>query len=267
MSHEVVITRQGALAVRCLEAGEIMHPGVGPLVEAEALYVRQSRLEERLRATPSAPLVVFDVGLGAGSNALAAWAASERAPHDVARLELVSFERDLGAFELALAHGEAFGFSEATARAARELLDHRVYETPRSTWRLVHGDVMETLPRELRHADVVFWDPFSPRANPDLWTVQAFATMRAVAGPRCTLYTYSASTAVRVALLLGGWAVGFGAAIGSKSHTTAAAVDRSDLERPLDRRWLGKLAQPNVPMPRDAPADTAARVGALPQFR
>ena len=31
MSHELVRTRGGTLAVRCLEAGEVMHPGVGPV--------------------------------------------------------------------------------------------------------------------------------------------------------------------------------------------------------------------------------------------
>src|SRR5262249_11497339 len=101
VSHEVVRTRGGALAMRSIEVGEVMHPGVGPLVEAEELYVRQSRLAERLRAGAAADLVVFDVGLGAGSNALAARAEAERAPATAARLHLISFEQDLGALTLA----------------------------------------------------------------------------------------------------------------------------------------------------------------------
>ena len=46
--HEVVRTRGGALAMRSLAAGEIMHPGVGPLREAELFYVAQSRLDEQI---------------------------------------------------------------------------------------------------------------------------------------------------------------------------------------------------------------------------
>src|SRR5205823_3732694 len=121
---------------------------------------------------------------------------------------------------------------------------------------LVHGELLENLaPARLGplRADVVFWDPFSPRANPSLWTVAAFAALRRVAGPRCTLATYSASTATRVALLLGGWAVGVGDAIGDKAQTTAAAVHVGDLARPLDRRWLARLARPDAPLPADAP--------------
>ena len=125
---------------------------------------------------------------------------------------------------------------------------------------------MVAWPLEAVRADIVFWDPFSPRANPSLWTVAAFAALRRCAGPRCTVVTYSASTATRVALLLAGFAVGVGDAIGAKAQTTMAAVDVADLARPLNRRWLERLSRPDAPLPTDAPHDAAARVAALPQF-
>jgi queuine tRNA-ribosyltransferase len=264
-SHEIVQTRGGALAMRSLDAGEVMHPGVGPIVEAEQLYVRQSRLAERL--VEERAVIVFDVGLGAGSNAFAARAASERAPAGAGRLELVSFERDLGALSLALEAPAAFGIDAESATAARALLEHGRHETPRTTWRLERGDVLDALARTSARADVVYWDPFSPRANPTLWTVAAFTAIRRAAGPRCTLFTYSASTATRVALLLAEWSVGVGDAIGEKAHTTAAAVVPADLARPLDRSWLARLARADVPLPSDAPPDAATRVGGAPQFR
>ncbi|MEA2699503.1 MAG: queuine tRNA-ribosyltransferase, partial [Myxococcales bacterium] len=201
VNHEVVRTRGGALAVRSVADGEIMHPGVGPLVEAQQLYVQQSRLAERLVAAPGETLVLFDVGLGAGSNAVAARAVSEAAPAGAARLELVSFERDLGALELALTHGAAFGLDGEAGQAARALISDGRHETPRTLWRLVRGELLESLAGERALADVVFWDPFSPRVNRQLWTIAAFAAVRRLAGPRCLLLTYSASTAVRVAML------------------------------------------------------------------
>jgi queuine tRNA-ribosyltransferase len=266
-SHEVVRTRGGALAMRSLSAGEVMHPGVGPLVEAERLYVQQSRLAERLRdAAPTDALVVLDVGLGAGSNALAARAVSERAPAGAARLALYSFERDLGALELALASGDVFGWRGEPAEAARALLARGEHETARTRWRLLTGDVLAALAGFDARADVVFWDPFSPRANPELWTVAAFAAARRAAGPRCTLFTYSASTAARLAMLLSGWAVGVGDAIGDKRQTTAAAVELGDLARPLPPGWLARLSRADAPLPADAPADAVTRARAAPQF-
>jgi queuine tRNA-ribosyltransferase len=266
MNHELVRTRSGALAMRDLTSGEVMHPGVGPLVEAQRLYVEQSRLEKRLREDGRATLVVFDVGMGAGSNALAARAASECAPAGVARLELVSFERELGALHFALIHAADFGLEGDSGVAARALLAAGYHDSPRTCWRLVQGDVLTAFAREPHRPDIVFWDPFSPKANPLLWTIAAFSALRRVAGPACTLFTYSASTAVRIALLLGGWAVGVGDAIGDKAATTAAAVRPTDLARPLDRRWLARLARPDVPLPCDAPADVVARVTSAPQF-
>jgi len=266
MSHEVVRTRKGIVAVRDLDAGEVMHPGVGPLAEAEQLYVRQSRLGERLRATQARSLVLFDIGMGAGSNALAARAESERAPVSSARLELVSFERDLGALKLALTRPVDFALEGESGEAAQALLAYGRHETARTCWRLQHGDLREALASETCCADIVFWDPFSPKVNPDLWTVAAFAAVRRVANARCTLYTYSASTAVRCALLLAGWAVGVGESIGEKATTTAAAMVATDLAQPLDRRWLARLSRPDVPLPSDAPADFVLRISSMPQF-
>ena len=268
VSHEIVRTRGGALAIRSLAESEVMHPGVGPLVEAEQLYVRQSRLRERLMAAGAGQrLVLFDVGLGAGSNALAARSVSEALPEAAAVLELVSFERDLGALALALTAGPDLGWHGEAADAARALLAHDAHDTARTRWRLVRGELPETLARQAARADIIYWDPFSPRANPALWTVAAFLEARRVAGARCTLYTYSASTATRLALLLAGWAVGVGDATGEKAQTTAAAVAAGDLARPLDRGWLARLSRPDAPLPSDAPPDAIARARLAPQFQ
>jgi queuine tRNA-ribosyltransferase len=265
---EVVTTRGGARAVRDLATGEIMHPVVGPFVEAHELYVVPARLERRLRAG-GGPVRLLDVGLGAGSNAIAAWTLSESLPASASRLEIVSFERSLSAFGLALAeeHAGDFGFEGEAGRAARALHEEGQHETPRTSWRLVLGELPATLASEPEaSADVVFWDPFSPRANPSLWTLEAFAAVRRLCRPGATLHTYSAATATRSALLLAGFAVGWGEATGEAKQTTTAAVSVADLQRPLDRRWLERLARSSAPFPSDAPADALARVTALSQF-
>jgi len=253
--------------MRSVAAGEVMHPGVGPVAEAEQLYVRQSRLAERLIAAgPGRALVVYDVGLGAGSNAFAAWEASARAPAGAATLTLLSFERDLGALALALEHPATFAIGPHAAVAGRALLASGAHESARSSWRLVPGDLLWGLQQPLPPADIVFWDPFSPRANPESWTVAAFRAARRRAADRATLFTYSASTATRIALLLAGWSVGVGASIGDKAATTAAATDATDLVAPLGRDWLRRLARPDVPLPPDAPPDFITAITGLPQF-
>src|SRR5687767_2150020 len=80
---EVVETRDGSRAMRDRESGELMHP-VGPLLEAAAIYVEPARLAERLQA---GAVTLFDVGLGAGSNAAGAWLLSEARSWGPARTE------------------------------------------------------------------------------------------------------------------------------------------------------------------------------------
>jgi queuine tRNA-ribosyltransferase len=130
-----------------------------------------------------------------------------------------------------------------------------------------HGELLASLDAEPpASADVVFWDPFSPRANPELWTVAAFRALRRVCRAGATVHTYSASTRVRSALLLAGFAVGAGDDIGEYKQTTLAAADLCDLTRPLDRRFLQRLLRSSAPFPTDAPADAHARLAALPQL-
>jgi queuine tRNA-ribosyltransferase len=265
---EIVLTAQGAPAMRDAEAGEVMHPVVGAAVESERLYVAQSRLAERL-ARPGPPLVLFDVGLGAGSNALAALRAARAAPRTGCGLLVLSFERELGALELAASDAGAAGLGSTAAdlAALRAVLELGEHAEERVLWRLVRGDAVETLPRVAEEADLVFWDPYSPRVNPTLWTCAAFRALRARCGADAALFTYSTATSVRTALLLAGFQVGVGDPSGPKQETTAAATRGSLLARPLDARWLSRLERSSAPFPPDAPRDALARVRALPQFQ
>lgn len=282
MKCEVVLTRSGAPAMRDRASGEVMHPGTGPGVEPQALYVVPSNLEARLRAplasmptAPSEPLVLLDVGLGAASNAIAAWRVSEAlaGATGARRLEIVSFDDDLSALELALQpqHAEAFaltrdGFDAHSAASA--LLAHGRFETARTTWRLALGDFPEVLAREpSASADVVFWDFYSSKTHPHLWSLATFRALRRVCRPGATLHTYSTATSFRAGLLLAGFAVGIGTSTGDRTETTLGAVDAADLAQPLDARWLERLARSSAAFPSDVAADPDARAEALAAVR
>jgi queuine tRNA-ribosyltransferase len=262
---EIVLTSQGAPAVRDHQVGEVMHPVVGAAVESERLYVAQSRLRERL-AEPGPPLVLLDVGLGAGANALAALRAGLAAAGR--GLEIVSLDRETDALALAASDDGAarLGLAPGEVEACRAILGAGRFERGRVRWRLVRGDLHETLPGLAVLADVLFWDPYSPRADPAPWSLQAFSAARARCAPGATLFTYSTATATRTSLLLAGFAVGRGDPSGPKEETTAAATDAALLARPLDARWLERVARSSAPFPDDAPPDALERLRALPQL-
>jgi tRNA U34 5-methylaminomethyl-2-thiouridine-forming methyltransferase MnmC len=266
---EVVLTRSGARAMLDHASGEVMHPIGGPLAEAARLYIGPSRLEQRLSERVSEPLVLLDVGLGAGTLAAAALRVRFGLPAGSRRLELVSFERSLAALELALRpeHESAFGWDGPAGEAARALASEGRYESPVVSWSLRHGDILDQLPRQpAASADLVFWDPFSPDANPELWSLAAFRALRRVCRDGASVHTYSGATRVRSALLLAGFAVGIGDKIADGKHATVAALPAAVLTQPLDRRWLERLSRSSAPFPSDAPADAFEQVRALPQF-
>lgn len=267
---EIVITTSGAPAVFDREVGEVMHPGLGATTEAEQLYVTQARLAARL-AEGGPPLVLFDIGLGAAANALAALRCARAAPTGSRRLLVFSFERDLGALALAASVDGAarLQWSAADRAAAVALLEHGAYDEPPFGWRLLAGEALDALARVPQPADVVFWDPWSKRSNPELWTARAFATLRAHCAPGASLFTYSRATSVRSALLLAGFQVGVGAVVGTK-ETTAAALAPTRPAQLLDRRWLARLQRSAAAWPSDvAAAEVPAalrQIAAHPQF-
>jgi queuine tRNA-ribosyltransferase len=265
---EVVQTRGGARAMRDRLTGELMHP-VGPLIEAQRLYVDASELARRLEHDSSDPLVLWDVGLGAASNASRAWLCSESRLTPQRRLRIISFDRSLGALDLALRleHSEDFGLGGSVGDAARALLAHGRHQTPQTEWELRLGELDATLHAAREEpADIVFWDPFSPRANPELWTVAAFSAVRHACRGIATLHTYSGATSVRSGLLLAGFAVGLGEPISKGRCATIAATSCEVLQNPLDQRWFERLSRSSAAFPLDAPADALQRIGALPQF-
>src|SRR3954469_15662298 len=131
---ELVTLRNGTRAVRHRGHGEVMHPSVGPWLEACALYVEQSRLAERLQAA-GPPLRVWDVGLGAGTNAVAALTcARELGARQRRELRIVSFEIDLAPLRLALADADGFPFLQPFADAAATLLKGEPWHDERCHW-------------------------------------------------------------------------------------------------------------------------------------
>src|SRR5690242_21810226 len=99
-SYQLVRLNNGICSVRSLVDAETFHPVIGPVAEAEALYVNQLGLRDRLK-NHSGEFVIWDVGLGAAANALTVL----RATRDWAcHIRLVSFDHTPEPLKFALQH-------------------------------------------------------------------------------------------------------------------------------------------------------------------
>ena len=305
--YQLVQLLSGAYSVRSLAAAETFHPVVGPVAEAQALYVNQLQLRERLQKH-TGEFVLWDVGLGAAANTLTVL----RATRDLAsRLRIVSFDHTPEPLEFALQHTEALGYFGGYENHLQELLRARqvtFQDGPQAVhWEFRLGDfptlLAQAVERRLQAAaassgkplppeggvpkravsefgappHAILFDAYSPARNPAMWTLPLFTNLFQLLDPQrpCALPTYSRSTIMRVTLLLAGFYVGVGHATGEKTETTIAANTLELLAEPLDRRWLDRARRSHSAEPMREPVYQIAplspesweRLQAHPQFR
>ena len=275
--------------MRQISSGETRHARNPPMEEAQLLYVDQSHLTERLRLSASAttameqetPLVIWDVGLGAAANAMAAIRCYEDAAltGPVRPMQIVSFERDLDALRLAFAYNSReFPYLRHAAPAG--LLQQGRWQSRQYSglgWTLVAGDFLETMSAAATPPDVIFYDPFSSSTNKGLWSLDTFRRLFEVCGNRAVeLFSYTGSTATRAALLAAGFYVAKGRPIGDRAETTvsftAAALVGSYAAHCelLSAAWLERWQRSSARLPATLPIDEQSAfeqaVATHPQF-
>ncbi len=252
MKYKLVRIAEDVHSIHSLEHGETFHPVIGPEAEAEALYVKQLRLRERL-PKHSGDFVIWDVGLGAAANALTVLRSTRDIPCSI---RLISFEHTLDPLRFTLQHVNELKYPTGYEASMQTLLEkHDVKFTngvQQVHWSLKLGDFPTLLPtlhgasspsEKIPAPHAILFDPFSPAKNPAMWTPPVFENLFKCLTPDhpCALATYSRSTFIRVSLLLGGFYVGVGHPTGEKEETTGASNTLDLLDEPLDLKWLWRI--------------------------
>jgi queuine tRNA-ribosyltransferase len=245
-AYEVHKNPAGFANIRHIDSGELMHSNNAPMDEARSLYVVQSRLVDRLTPKPGDqdPMVLWDVGLGAAANAMAAIESYESRIAEGAKLSdlhIISFENDMDSLRLAIRNNKDFPYLRHPGPAAILKAGRWSSKTvPGLRWTLLLGDFEETAPSEEAIAPhLIYFDMFSSKTNGDQWTLQSFQRVfEACLGRATELFTYSRSTAIRAALLASGFYVACGSRTGIKQETTIALTPAMLAEEHFDRTLL-----------------------------
>ena len=247
---EIVPVRKGGKSLRCLTRQETFHPVIGPVAEAKILHVQQQQLVERALATKD--FILWDVGLGAAANAVSA---IEALLASEANAQIHSFDISTDALVFALENAQSLPYLLPHVKWIEELVRvGRVELRPGLIWHFHSGDfrkVLEDLSIPSPHS--IFYDPYSPATNRDMWQLDHFMRLRQRINTDCLLTNYTRSTAVRVTWLLAGFHVGIGCVIGDKAETSVASTKLEMLDKPLLKSWLERvrISRNGAPM-RDA---------------
>jgi tRNA U34 5-methylaminomethyl-2-thiouridine-forming methyltransferase MnmC len=230
----LIPTGDGSLTLHSAEFNENMHSLSGAYEEALLKHVIPSGVLK----LKSDRIAVLDVGFGIGYNTLALLAGLADINY-AGMISVVSFEAErsfLPFMETVTfndARDDVYGFIKKAYRDAYA-------DEGNASIRILFSDARVSI-RALADAafDAVFFDPYSPSRNPELWSVEFFREVFRIMSARGVLTTYSSAPQVRSALLEAGFIIGRGPSVGGKREGTLAA--KSDNIEPLPRNEIAAL--------------------------
>jgi tRNA U34 5-methylaminomethyl-2-thiouridine-forming methyltransferase MnmC len=197
--YRLVETEDGSITLFSIDFNEACHSTSGAVEETKLHYLRGCEVKEGSR--------ILEIGFGLGIG-----------------------------FEVTREHLQDFCF--VSVEIDGELVDWAIKERGLEDQRLqvIVGDARETLKNyQGEKFDCIYQDAFSPRRNPELWTVEWFQMLREYSKPSVRLSTYSASTSIRKSLIEAGWSVQEGAQFGPKRAATIAGLDFKTSQEILDK--------------------------------
>jgi len=229
-----VRTADSSLTFFSSEYGENYHSVSGAMAEAVNKFVRPCKIKElAIRGN----LRILDIGFGLGYNIVAALHAA-RTAREGCGIEIVSLEKsilppqELDMMELPPELAQYYGL-------VKEMAERHFSRGEGIRLSILEGDARKKIKDTKTTFDAVFLDPFSPRKNPELWTVEFFRQIAGRMTETAILATYSAATPVRCGLKEAGLRIGPGPGDAMKKGGTLATKN-GDLE-PLSEKEARRL--------------------------
>lgn len=200
-------TGDGSFTFFSDEFGEAFHSQDGAKAEAFLKFAAATNLRQQAQ---QGQLRLLDVCYGLGYNTAAAleviWSVNPNC-----RVEMYGLELDSTVPKAAIAPPLIDSWSEDVQVVLQAIAQAQYCCTPRLTATLLLGDARQTIQTLCAlpfQADAIFFDPFSPRRCPQLWTVEFFKQVAKCLAPTGRLATYSRSASVRSAMLAAGFYIG-----------------------------------------------------------
>lgn len=216
---------------------EACHNLSGAYDETIHNYINGCAIPDKLNQLNT--LSIFDVGFGLGVGLKTLMDTTKNSKKVPSNIFYYSVELDEFLFLWAIEkYFTNFKFEKF------ELSNLRGYKIKISELNLIAcifiGDARVTIPmaKELgliTTLNAIFQDPFSPKKNPALWSVEWFTLLKSLSCPDVTLTTYSSSISIRKSLIASGWEIENLKGFGQKRTMTRANLIGPTHESILDQ--------------------------------
>ncbi|MFC1801477.1 tRNA (5-methylaminomethyl-2-thiouridine)(34)-methyltransferase MnmD [Nanoarchaeota archaeon] len=177
---------------------------IGAIEEAEKKYVEPAHLKDGV--------FILDFCFGLGYNSLAALMKLDQ-------VTIITLENDqeilkqIETLEVPEPYQEKYEVIQKVAK-------NKEFDNGQIKIKLILGNAQETIKILTQKFDAVFFDPFSPKKCPELWTLEVFQDVFKLMKPGAILTTYSCATKVRENMKAAGFQIKDSEPVGRKSPGT-----------------------------------------------
>ncbi|BAS59167.1 hypothetical protein NIES2135_13100 [Leptolyngbya boryana NIES-2135] len=199
------LTQDGSFTFFSEEFGEAFHSYQGAKTEA---FQKFSDAIELHKTAEQSTVKLLDVCYGLGYNTAAAIEVIHKVnPNCI--IEVYALERD-ATVPIGATHPQLLEYWSPEVQTILKQLAHNhecIQDDIKA--KLLIGDARQTIQHLSDfQADAIFFDPFSPRKCPQLWTIEFFQLVARALALTGKLATYSRSASVRTALIAAGLKIG-----------------------------------------------------------
>jgi tRNA U34 5-methylaminomethyl-2-thiouridine-forming methyltransferase MnmC len=201
MEREIIISKDGSHSLFVPELNEHYHSVHGAITESLHIFIKEGLMKCNLLV-----VTILEIGFGTGLNALLTKKAAEKSGQ---MINYYGVEK----YPLRAKEWEKFNYARQLSGVSKE------------EWRILHcsdwnkwmaisqffrlfKDLNDAVSFETNEMfDLVYYDAFSPDAQPHLWSEEQFNKIYRLMNPSSTLMTYSVKGSVKRALKSTGFSI------------------------------------------------------------
>ncbi|GHA28305.1 hypothetical protein GCM10007103_07360 [Salinimicrobium marinum] len=200
MKREIITTADGSSTIFLPDWDEHYHSKHGAVQEAYHVFIKTGL--EHFKQIPGSPesISILEIGFGTGLNALITLFEGRK---NTSEINYTGVE----AYPVSSEETKQLNYSFLFSEDDSEVLFQKLHEAPweektniSDLFYLHKKKLFFTDITDVELYDLIYFDAFGPRVQPDLWTEEIFSKMFTALKPGGVLVTYSAKGSVRRAM-------------------------------------------------------------------